>query len=98
MPLHRAQTDTWHCLVPWGKGGGNTVWFLSQLNCKQEMGHLQMETETFEALRGWPRESLGCSDPPWQFFLNLFWFGNRAENPELGPLFIQTDLLALLLI
>lgn len=57
-----------------------------------------METETFEVLGGCPRESLGCSDPPGQFFQNLFWFGNRAEKPEMGPLFTPADLLALLLI
>lgn len=57
-----------------------------------------METETLEILHGCSRESLGCSDPPGQFFQNLFWFGNRAGKPEIGPLFIPADLLALLLI
>lgn len=57
-----------------------------------------METETFEALCTCARESLGCSDPPGQFFGNLFWFGNCAEKPEMGPLFLPADLLALLLI
>lgn len=31
-----------------------------------------METETFEALRGCPRENLGYSDPPGQFFRTSF--------------------------
>lgn len=59
-----SQHHAW--LVPGllGKGGGNAVWVLSWLNCEQEMGHLWVETEIFEALRCWPRESLGCSDSP----------------------------------
>jgi len=55
-----------------GKGDGNAVWFLSRLDCEQETGHLQMGTKTFEASHGWPRESLGCSDPPNNFFRTSF--------------------------
>lgn len=61
----------WMLSAAWsfpGKGSGNAVWLLAWLNCEQAMGHLWVETETFEALHGWPGESLGCSDALSNFF------------------------------
>lgn len=80
-----------------GKGSESVVCFLSWLNCEQETKRLWVETETFDALmlaKGEP----GMLRSSCQCFLNLFWFGKHAEDPEMRLLFIQTDLLALLLI
>lgn len=80
-----------------GKGAGDCLVFIL-LNFEQEMGHLWLATESFESPDDWPKERLGCSDSSLAVFLKLFWFGNRAENPQLGPLFVKKDSLALLLV
>lgn len=71
-----------------GKGAGDCLVFIL-LNCEREMGHLWVVTETFESPGDWPKERLGCSDSSLAIFRNLFWFGNHAQTPQPGPLFIN---------